>query len=93
MIRNARMLTRYNAWSNQVMYDAVAALPAGGDGGSKPQHASVSLLRTPQLKASPEAIARKEPTGGFDSPPPFQPQQAMAPPGLRPHEKSHPEVT
>jgi len=29
MIRTARMLTRYNAWSNQVMFDAVAALPAG----------------------------------------------------------------
>ena len=25
----ARMLTRYNAWSNKVMYDAVAALPEG----------------------------------------------------------------
>ena len=25
----ARMLTRYNAWSNQLMFDAVAALPAG----------------------------------------------------------------
>ena len=29
MLTNARMLTRYNAWSNQVMFDAVAALPAG----------------------------------------------------------------
>ena len=29
MIRHARMLTRYNAWSNQLMYDAVAALPSG----------------------------------------------------------------
>ena len=29
MMRTARMLTRYNAWSNQVMFDAVAALPAG----------------------------------------------------------------
>jgi len=29
MIRTARMLTRYNAWSNKVMFDAVAALPAG----------------------------------------------------------------
>lgn len=27
--RNARMLTRYNAWADKVMYDAVAALPAG----------------------------------------------------------------
>jgi uncharacterized damage-inducible protein DinB len=26
---NARMLARYNAWSNKVMFDAVAALPAG----------------------------------------------------------------
>ena len=25
----ARMLTRYNAWANKVMFDAVAALPAG----------------------------------------------------------------
>jgi uncharacterized damage-inducible protein DinB len=25
----ARMLARYNAWSNKVMFDAVAALPAG----------------------------------------------------------------
>jgi len=25
----ARMLTRYNAWSNKLMYDAVAALPQG----------------------------------------------------------------
>ena len=29
MLANARMLTRYNAWSNRLMYDAVAALPAG----------------------------------------------------------------
>ena len=29
MTRNARMLTRYNAWSNKLMFDAVAALPAG----------------------------------------------------------------
>ncbi len=29
MIRTAGMLTRYNAWSNQLMFDAVAALPAG----------------------------------------------------------------
>jgi uncharacterized damage-inducible protein DinB len=29
MIENARMLARYNAWSNQLMFDAVAALPAG----------------------------------------------------------------
>jgi len=29
MLAKARMLTRYNAWSNRVMYDAVAALPAG----------------------------------------------------------------
>ena len=29
MIDHARMLTRYNAWSNKVMFDAVAALPAG----------------------------------------------------------------
>ena len=29
MLENARMLTRYNAWSNRLMYDAVAALPAG----------------------------------------------------------------
>lgn len=26
---NARMLTRYNAWSNKLMFDAVAALPPG----------------------------------------------------------------
>src|SRR5688572_10222692 len=26
-IRTARMLTRYNAWANQLMFDAVAALP------------------------------------------------------------------
>ena len=29
MLENARMLTRYNAWSNRLMYDAVAALPDG----------------------------------------------------------------
>ena len=29
MLRTARMLTRYNAWSNRLMFDAVAALPAG----------------------------------------------------------------
>ena len=29
MNRTARMLTRYNAWSNRLMFDAVAALPAG----------------------------------------------------------------
>jgi uncharacterized damage-inducible protein DinB len=29
MLQTARMLTRYNAWSNQLMFDAVAALPAG----------------------------------------------------------------
>ena len=29
MISTARMLTRYNAWSNKLMFDAVAALPAG----------------------------------------------------------------
>ena len=27
--RTARMLTRYNAWANKVMFDAVAALPEG----------------------------------------------------------------
>ena len=27
MIKQARMLTRYNAWSNRLMFDAVAALP------------------------------------------------------------------
>jgi uncharacterized damage-inducible protein DinB len=27
--KTARMLTRYNAWSNKVMFDAVAALPEG----------------------------------------------------------------
>ena len=27
--RTARMLTRYNAWANQVFYDAVEALPEG----------------------------------------------------------------
>ncbi len=26
---DARMLTRYNAWANQTLFDAVAALPAG----------------------------------------------------------------
>lgn len=29
MLRTARMLTRYNAWSNEVMFEAVAALPQG----------------------------------------------------------------
>ena len=29
MLRTARMLTRYNAWSNRLMFDAVAALPPG----------------------------------------------------------------
>jgi uncharacterized damage-inducible protein DinB len=29
MLTQTRMLTRYNAWSNRLMYDAVAALPAG----------------------------------------------------------------
>ena len=29
MIKQARMLTRYNAWSNRLMLDAVAALPPG----------------------------------------------------------------
>lgn len=29
MLKNARMLTRYNAWSNQLMFDAVTALPPG----------------------------------------------------------------
>ena len=29
MVKTARMLTRYNAWSNQLMFDAVAALPEG----------------------------------------------------------------
>ncbi len=29
MPTSARMLTRYNAWSNKLMFDAVAALPAG----------------------------------------------------------------
>lgn len=28
MLRTARMLTRYNAWSNKLMFDAVATLPA-----------------------------------------------------------------
>src|SRR5258708_22335214 len=28
-LEHARMLTRYNAWSNQLMFDAVAALPPG----------------------------------------------------------------
>ena len=27
--KTARMLTRYNTWSNKVWYDALAALPAG----------------------------------------------------------------
>jgi len=27
--RTARMLTRYNAWANKLIFDAVAALPAG----------------------------------------------------------------
>ncbi len=27
--KTARMLTRYNAWANKVMFDAVAALPEG----------------------------------------------------------------
>ena len=27
--RTARMLTRYNAWANQLIFDAVAALPGG----------------------------------------------------------------
>ena len=26
---NERMLARYNAWANKVIFDAVAALPAG----------------------------------------------------------------
>lgn len=30
-LENARMLTRYNEWSNKLMFDAVAALPAGED--------------------------------------------------------------
>jgi len=29
MTQTARMLTRYNAWSNKLMFDAVAALPPG----------------------------------------------------------------
>ncbi len=29
--KTARMLTRYNSWSNKVWYDALAALPAGED--------------------------------------------------------------
>jgi uncharacterized damage-inducible protein DinB len=29
MINYARMLTRYNAWSNKLMFDAVAVLPPG----------------------------------------------------------------
>jgi uncharacterized damage-inducible protein DinB len=29
--KTARMLTRYNAWANKLMFDAVAALPAGED--------------------------------------------------------------
>lgn len=28
-IQTARMLTRYNAWANKLIFDAVAALPAG----------------------------------------------------------------
>ena len=28
-VKNARMLARYNAWADRVMFDAVAALPAG----------------------------------------------------------------
>ena len=28
-VHNARMLARYNAWANRLIYDAVAALPAG----------------------------------------------------------------
>ena len=28
-VPHARMLTRYNAWSNTLWYDAIAALPAG----------------------------------------------------------------
>lgn len=28
-VRSARMLTRYNAWADKLMFDAVAALPAG----------------------------------------------------------------
>ena len=27
--RDARMLARYNAWANDLMFDAVAALPEG----------------------------------------------------------------
>ena len=27
--RTASMLARYNAWANQLVFDAVAALPAG----------------------------------------------------------------
>ena len=30
-IRNIRMLTRYSAWANGLMFDVLAALPAGGD--------------------------------------------------------------
>ncbi len=29
MTRTARVLTRYNAWANRLIFDAVAALPAG----------------------------------------------------------------
>jgi len=29
MLRTARMLTRYNAWANRLIFDAVAALPEG----------------------------------------------------------------
>ena len=28
-LRNARMLTRYNAWANKLIFDALAALPEG----------------------------------------------------------------
>src|SRR5437870_11291145 len=28
-LRNARMLSRYNAWANRIFFDAVAALPEG----------------------------------------------------------------
>ena len=28
-VRHSRMLTRYNHWANEVMFDAVAALPQG----------------------------------------------------------------
>lgn len=39
--RNVRMLTRYNAWANKVIFDAVAALPAG-----EPEKTRVSLFPT-----------------------------------------------